>query len=161
MARSPNFFIVGAARSGTTSMWEYLKQHPDIFMPEGFAYKEPSYFCNLYGYNDFNLYLELFAGVKEEKAVGEASTPYLTSPESAAWIREVYPAAKIIILLRNPVDRAYSMYNWMIKEGYEGVYPFEEALDVEKVRIKDEHFKYINPQYYHNYLYFARYSNLQ
>ena len=148
----PNFFIVGAGKSGTTSLWVYLTQHPEVYMHP--TIKEPSFFCNLCGCRDFDAYLRLFADVQEEKAVGEASHAYLTSPESAAWIQKVYPEAKIIITLRNPVDRAYSLYNWMIREGYEWVYPFEKALVAEKDRIADEYFKYNNPQYYYNYLYF-------
>ena len=151
--RHPNFFIVGAAKSGTTSLWMYLKEHPDIYMPPTLETKEPAFFCNIYGYRDFDAYLRLFADAKEEKAVGEASTSYLTSPESAAWIREVYPEAKIIIILRNPVERAYSLYNWMIREGYEWIAPFEKTLIVEKDRLADQHFKYHNLEYYYNYLY--------
>ena len=150
----PNFFLVGAAKAGTTSLWMYLKQHPEIYMPPTIETKEPSFFCHLYGYKDFNSYLGLFSNAKGKKAIGEASTPYLSSPESAAWIRQVFPEAKIIIVLRNPVERAYSLYNWMIREGYEWIYPFEKALTYEKKRLQDEHFKYYNSQYYYNYLYF-------
>lgn len=150
--KHPNFFIVGAARSGTTSLWMFLKQHPDIFMPQ--LNKEPSYFCDTYGYKNVNEYLKLFADSKNEKAIGEASTPYLTSPESPTRIKEIYPSAKIIIILRNPVDRAYSLYNWMIREGYEWKTSFERALVAEEYRFYDKNFKYNNPQYYYNYLYF-------
>ncbi|MBZ8179774.1 sulfotransferase family protein [Oscillatoria salina] len=151
----PNFFIVGAAKSGTTSLWMYLKQHPEIFMPKRIADKEPSFFCHLYGYSDFDAYLRLFADVKEEKAIGEASHAYLTSPESAAWIKKVYPQAKIIIVLRNPVDRAYSLYNWMISAGYEWIDSFEKALNSEEERLNNQYFKHNNPQFYYNYLYFS------
>lgn len=151
-SKYPSFFIVGAARSGTTSLWMFLKQHPDIFMPR--VVKEPSYFCDIYGYKNFDKYLRLFTDANNEKAIGEASTPYLTSPESPTRIREFYPSAKIIVILRNPVDRAYSLYNWMIREGYEWETSFEKALAVEDYRLRDQNFKYNNPQYYYNYLYF-------
>jgi hypothetical protein len=150
----PNFFIVGAAKSGTTSLWMYLKQHPNIFMPETINLKEPSYFCNLYGIKDYSKYLSIFEKAKGVKAIGEASTPYLSSPESANWIKQEYPLSKIIIILRNPVKRAYSLYNWMISEGYEWIFPFEKALEIEENRLKDTTFKYNNPQYFYNYLYF-------
>lgn len=150
----PNFFIVGAAKAGTTSLWMYLKQHPEIYMPPTIETKEPSFFCHLYGYKDFDSYLSLFSNAKGKKAIGEASTPYLSSPESAAWIQQVFPEAKIIIVLRNPVERAYSLYTWMIREGYEWIYPFKKALIYEEIRLKNEHFKYCNSQYYYNYLYF-------
>lgn len=155
LEKHPNFFIVGAAKSGTTSLWMYLKQHPEIHMPSTLETKEPSFFCNLYGYRDFEAYLRLFSESQKEKAIGEASHAYLTSPESADWIRKVYPEAKIIIILRNPIERSYSLYNWMIREGYEWIYPFEKALIKEKDRLKNTHFKNDNPQYYYNYLYFT------
>ena len=154
----PNFFIVGAAKSGTTSLWMYLKQHPDIFMPPTMAIKEPSYFCKLYGFKDYDRYLNLFKDAKGISAIGEASTPYLSSPESANWIKTEYPYSKIIIILRNPVKRAYSLYNWMISEGYEWIFPFEKALKIEEERLKNQNFQYNNPQYFYNYLYF--YSGL-
>ena len=84
----PNFFIVGAAKSGTTSLWAYLKQHPDIYMPEEMDHKEPSYYCNNLGIEEYDVYLQFFRNAGKAKAVGEASTPYLTSPESAAWLRK-------------------------------------------------------------------------
>ncbi|MDY6786070.1 MAG: sulfotransferase [Cyanobacteriota bacterium] len=153
--KHPNFFIVGAAKAGTTSLWMYLKQHPEIFMHPYIELKEPAFFCHLRGFKDFATYLHLFADAKEEKAIGEASTAYLTSPESAVWIKTVYPDAKIIIILRNPVERAFSLYNWMVCEGHEWVHPFEKALVREKDRMNDFDFKYDNPvQYYYNYLYF-------
>jgi hypothetical protein len=118
--------------------------------------KEPSYFSTtyVYGYKNRDGYLRLFADARDERAVGEASTAYLTSPESPDRIREAYPSAKIIAILRNPVDRAYSLYLWMAKEGYEWIASFERALIAEESRLLDQNFKRNNPQYYHNYLYF-------
>ena len=108
----PNFFIVGAAKSGTTSLAEYLKQHPEIFMSE---FKEPHYFLpegamasNYYG--TWDNYMSLFKDVRNEKAIGEASTGYLYYPESARMIINRIPDAKIIISLRNPVEMAFSLY---------------------------------------------------
>ncbi|NOR70224.1 MAG: hypothetical protein GQ532_11140 [Methylomarinum sp.] len=150
----PNFFIVGAAKTGTTSLWMYLKQHPGVFMPESIVDKEPSYYCDSYGHTDYDKYLQLFKSAGCCKAVGEASNAYLTSPESANWIRKEVPDAKIIIVLRNPVDRAYSLYRWMVNHGYERVYPFERALEIENERKYDVSFYQHNPQYYYNYLYF-------
>lgn len=148
----PNFFIAGAARSGTTSLWYFLKEHPEVYVPK---LKEPTFFCNLYTLSkSFEDYLKLFADVREEKALGEKSHAYMTSPESAAWIRRTYPDAKIIFVLRNPADRAYSLYNLMVWYAYEWVFPFEKALKIEEKRLTDESFKQYNPQYYYNYLYF-------
>lgn len=148
----PNFFIAGAARSGTSSLWHYLKAHPEIYVPR---LKEPTFFCSLYTLcKDFEDYLSLFADATTEKALGEKSHAYMTSPESAAWIQKTYPDAKIIFVLRNPADRAYSLYNLMVWYAYEWVFPFEKALELEEKRSKDEAFKHDNPQYYYNYLYF-------
>src|SRR5215211_7249740 len=80
MSRKPDFFIVGAAKSRTTSLYRYLIQHPAIFMPE---LKEPHFFGEWHpstGIKDLEEYLKLFAGVPEEIRAGEATTSYLYSP---------------------------------------------------------------------------------
>jgi tetratricopeptide (TPR) repeat protein len=157
--RLPNFFIVGAAKAGTTSLWRYLLQHPDIFMPPDIMYKEPAYFSDIKGFRSLSEYTKLFSSAKTEKMIGEASTAYLTSPESPVRIKELIPDVKIIIMLRNPIDRAYSLYNWMACNGYEPAGSFEEALEIEKhKRFGNETFKHSNPEYYYNYLYY--YSGL-
>lgn len=149
--RHPNFFIVGAAKSGTTSLWQYLREHPDIFMSQN---KEPGYFCHSQGIKNYEKYLKLFSEATTETALGEASHAYLTSQESAAWIHAIYPDIKIIVILRNPVDRAYSLYNWMTREGYEPILPFEKAVDAEESRIADTQFKKTHSGPLQNYLYF-------
>lgn len=160
-ACEPNFFIVGAAKSGTTSLWQYLRQHPDIFMPSDIAWKEPSYYCETYGIEDYALYLSLFKEAGTQKKIGEASTAYLSSPESAGRIRKAVPDAKIIIMLRNPVDRAYSLYKWMHRYGYEKLTPFEAALNAEVQSRKDnetfvkEYSRKGGPAYYRDFLYFS------
>jgi hypothetical protein len=157
----PNFFIVGASRSGTTSLWYYLRQHPDIFMPGDRVKwaKEPSFFCDLkpfwsIKYSKFRDYIKLFDRAKNEKAIGEASVNYLVSPESPYRIRKRFPDAKIIIILRNPVERAYSLYTFMCSKGGEWISPFEKALAEEKKRHNNEDFMNHNPFYYYGYLYF-------
>lgn len=153
--RVPNFFVCGAARSGTTSLWEYLRQHPDIYMPPAIEHKEPSYFCDLYGMSDWDHYLALFREAGNCKRVGEASGPYLTSPESAGRIKAAAPEARIIISLRNPAERAWSLYKWMHANGYEKLPSFAEALAVEeKSRLGNADFMRTNGQYYYNFLYF-------
>lgn len=149
-------FIVGAAKAGTTSLWYILKQHPQIFMPEDLLNKEPSYFSNLTGMRDEREYLALFSqATGNEKFIGEASTAYLTDPGSAKRISEFDPDAKIIILLRNPVFRAYSLYNWMVQEGYEYSRSFEIALSREKKRQKKNIPNLLEPEYYYDYLYYS------
>ena len=153
--RLPNFFIAGAAKAGTTSLWRYLLQHPDIFMPTDIMYKEPAFFSDIKGVKSLKEYTLLFSDATTEKMVGEASTAYLTSPESPVRIKEMISHAKIIIMLRNPIDRAYSLYNWMASNGYESSESFEMALQMEKRnRYDNESFKHTNPEYYYNYLYF-------
>ena len=91
--REPNFFLVGASRAGTTSLWQYLIEHPDIFMPtRAMAEKEPSHFCEItpkwaMAYRDRDRYLRLFADAGDCQAVGEGSTPYLVAPEVPERIR--------------------------------------------------------------------------
>lgn len=129
----PNFFIVGAAKAGTTSLYHYLGQHPDVFMPDD---KEPWYFCNLgepapnssKKYSDLGAYLALFAGAGDCKAIGEASVSYLSSPGAAERIYARYPDARIIIVLRNPADRVYSWYNFLCQYGVEPGLSLERAL---------------------------------
>ena len=153
--RFPDFFICGAAKSGTTSLWRYLQQHPEVFMPRTEANKEPGYFSRFRPLNDRQQYVDLFRDASEHQLVGEASGAYLTSPDSASRIAEAVPDAKIIIMLRNPADRAYSLYEWMAKEGYEYACTFEEALRLEETRrYNNPEFRDENPEYYFNYLYF-------
>ena len=118
--------IVGAARSGTTSLYNYLEQHPEIFMP---AMKEPHYFSGISPtIQSFDEYLSLFDGVEDETAVGEASSSYLMVPETAQKIYQAFGKIKIIILLRNPVKRAHS--NWYLAQTHKKMetLSFREAL---------------------------------
>ena len=83
----PNFFIVGAAKAGTSSLWTYLKDHPEVFMPKSNLHKEPAFFCDIYGIKSLERYKQLFASAtSKNKRIGEASTAYLACPESAGHI---------------------------------------------------------------------------
>ena len=132
----PNFFVVGAAKSGTTSLYQYLIQHPQIAMP---SLKEPHFFGEYRPsgrkIENMDAYLGLFKGFEEFRAVGEASTAYLYSPSAPEEIKAAFPDAKIIIVLRNPVDRAYSLYWNHIRDCAEDL-TFEGALDAESARMK-------------------------
>ena len=126
-------------------------------MPPVFELKEPSYFCDRYRYGmkDWDAYLGLFAEAKGQRRVGEASGPYLTSPESPGWIKRIIPDARFIISLRNPAERAYSLYKWMHQYGFELLPSFGEALQAEtESRFGQEKFRNNNCQYYYNFLYF-------
>lgn len=148
----PNFLIVGAARSGTTSLYQWLRQHAEVFLP---VWKEPSYFLKGYGINDWNHYLHLFEPGHGKKAIGEASAGYLAAPESAEWIRRELGSPRIIMILRDPVRRAMSLYAWMTMEGYEPAPTFEAALDAETPRMVDPAFAFKCPQYFWDYFYFT------
>ena len=126
----PNFFIVGASKSGTTSLYEYLKKISGIYMS---PIKEPNYFHGSTfkimsrRINDKSEYLKLFKFVTNEKAVGEASTSYLQEPESAKLIHDQVPDAKIIIILRDPCQRIFSGY-LMFKSERGGKRSFHELI---------------------------------
>ena len=134
----PNFFIVGAPKCGTTSLHEYLQRHPDVYMP---FYKEPHYFgSDLIGsrFEQFRnrpeKYLKLFEVVKDEQRIGESSPWYLVSQHAAQEIKAYDPNAKIIMILRNPVDMMYSMWSQFRYSGNEQIEIFEEALAAEPDR---------------------------
>ena len=140
----PNFFVVGAARSGTSSLNRYLRQHPEIFIPPR---KEVHFFAAQYfpctgpgdgGMNrlvirDEDQYAKLFDGVTTEKAIGETSAFYLCLPGTAERIAQAVPNARIIIILREPVARAYSAYMFLARDGREKL-EFAEGLSREKER---------------------------
>lgn len=134
--RWPNFFIVGAPKCGTSSMYDYLSQHPDIFMSKD--NKEPNYFgCDLafkYQKPDAEKYLSYFSQASKEKKIGEATVWYLYSKNAATEISKICPTAKIIIMLRSPVDMLYSLHSQMIINGDEDILDFEGALDAENER---------------------------
>jgi len=125
----PNFLIVGAAKSGTTSIYHYLSQHPQIFMspvkePGFFAYRDPYIEEHFKGATRFTAksmeqYRALFEGVSHERAIGEASTIYLESPAAPTRICEQLPGVKLIVSLRNPVDRAHSGYVMHVRKSLE------------------------------------------
>jgi hypothetical protein len=163
---APNFLIVGAARAGTTSLWHWLRQHPHVFMSRD---KEPAYFVqNGFRAMTKDKYLSMFAAGQGKPCIGEASTGYLPAAESPPWIHEVLGPVKIIIILRNPIERAFSMYCFMAMMGLEPIETFEEALDQESRRMASLQFRqncFMIPrdyQYFHVGLYFdqtMRYIN--
>jgi hypothetical protein len=147
--RSPNFLIIGAAKSGTTSLWRYLSQHPQIFFAR---IKEPRFFSyegetidyrgpgdDKWGreiVNTWEDYAALFTPSAEQTAAGEASNVYLyfaakTAPRIAARI----PRVRLIAILRNPVDRAYSSFMMLRGEGREPIADFRRALREEPGRL--------------------------
>ena len=134
--RKPNFFIVGAPRCATSAMNTYLKQHPEIFM----AKKESHFFATdlnaPHFTKDKDKYLALFSKAGDEKRIGEASVMYLYSRQAASKIKEFCPRARIIIMLRNPVDMMYTLHRHNVYHGSENLIDFEVALNAEKERKK-------------------------
>lgn len=139
----PNFLIIGAQKCGTTALYFALRQHPEIYMSPN---KEPFYFVLndappsykvptleyaqrlRYRWED---YLALFQDVTTQRAIGEASALYLSSyqPEvTAARIKDRLPAVRLVAILRNPADRAYSAFQYYRMRGYESCKRFADAL---------------------------------
>jgi hypothetical protein len=148
----PNFIIIGAGKSGLPALVQYLEQHPDVYMSPK---REPGFFAlegrklDSFGgpvdrermsqrlvVTEIERYQALFAGVSGEKAVGEASAIYLHAPEAATRIRRRLPDAKLIAVLRQPVERAYASYLWKSWAGWERL-GFSDALAAEEERIRE------------------------
>lgn len=143
MARLPDFLILGPPRSSTTRMFRILEHHPEVFVPR---VKEPCYFA-FAGYNepfcgpgdDARVrseaeYLALFEQAPDAKMAGEASPLYLWHPDAPARIRASVPNARLIAVLRNPADRAFSHYVHHKMAGRETEPTFEDALAKEAER---------------------------
>ncbi|HRJ07180.1 MAG TPA: sulfotransferase [Prosthecobacter sp.] len=148
---APDLFIIGGARCGSTSLHYYLDQHPGVHMCQ--PDKEPSYYCDVYGVKDPEEYAANFAGAAPGQLLGDASTPYLTCPASAGLIHAANPGARIIVILRQPADRAYSLYLKMCSLGHETAPDFETALELEKGIVNDPP-EWRREGYHYNHLYF-------
>lgn len=137
-SKLPNFFIIGAPRSGTTALSEYLRSHPNVFLSEP---KEPQYFATdfpkrlIWREKD---YLRLFQGVdpKRHLAVGEASAIYLFSKHAVLNILRFNPEARLIAMIRNPVDVVVSIHGFLVSRGAEPIKDFWEAWKAENKRKK-------------------------
>jgi len=149
---APNFLIIGAPKCGTSSIYEWLRETGGIFLPDN---KEPSFFLDHYGYTNWDGYMSIFAPASDFPLRGEASAGYLAAPEAPARIHETLPNAKLIILLRNPVSRAFSGWLWMVMEGYEPLGSFADAIAAEAQRASDPNFKFKAPEYFMDYPYFT------
>jgi hypothetical protein len=132
----PNFFIVGAPRCGTSSLYFYLEKHPQVFMCKP---KEPHYFgsdleLRPRPYTDQEAYLKLFEGAGEATHGGEASVLYLYSRKAPDEILALNPAARIVIMLRDPVDMIRSLHVRNLLNNYEDIVDLEQALAAEQAR---------------------------
>jgi len=123
---TPSFIIVGAQRSGTTSLYEYICAHPEI---RPAAQKELHFYDRLYRNRDLDWYEDRFP----DGLTGEATPAYLFMPHAADWIASDYPKVKIIVLLREPAARAWSHYRMMVRAERENA-SFCEAINLETER---------------------------
>jgi hypothetical protein len=141
MARLPDLFIAGATKCGTTSLYEWLKGHPEIFMAR---FKEPCYFARdlalepsgyylRYGV-DRERYLALFADATGAKRVGEASTRYLYSQDAPRLIIDEIGDPRVVVMLRNPVDMIASLHTHKLAGGTEDLEDLGQALAAEEDR---------------------------
>lgn len=144
----PNFLIIGAAKSGTSALLAYVQQHPQIFTS---PIKETGFFAlegetpsfagpgdgpsNSRFITDLDRYQSLFRRANGAIAIGEQSDLYLSSSKAPARIRHYLPHAKLIAILRNPVDRAHSAYRHMVRDRREPLASFEEALRADDTRV--------------------------
>ena len=156
----PNFFIIGAQKAGTTSLYHYLDQHPQIYMS---PVKEPFFFNYeitpqgeavsrrnggrgrriVPRFANIEEYRALFRGVGGETAIGEATTSYIYRPGIARRIKRWVPEARTIALLRDPADRAYSAFLHAVRGGREPVNDFARVLREEEGRMRND-WSYVN-----------------
>lgn len=138
--RMPDFFIVGHERCGTTALYEMLRSHPQIYMPD---LKEPRFFARdlerVGGQSGLfprtlDRYLALFGSASPEQRVGEGSPQYLSSPVAAARIAQAQPAARIIAILREPVSFLRSLHLLRVKGELETEQDLRSAIAMEELR---------------------------
>ena len=149
--KKPNFIIAGFPKCGTTSLHHYLNEHPEIFMPEQkelhfFTYKILSKLKNgpkdelvkETQINSSEKYLSYFQNVKKEIAIGDASPSYINYPSEFLKIKKYLNDPKVIIILRDPINRAYSNYLHLKREHRETM-SFQDAIGAEEERIKNKY----------------------
>ena len=165
----PTFLIIGAARSGTTSLYRYLKQHPQVYMSprketnflafagESIARRGPRYRRMVaHAVGSLEAYAEQFAGCTTQTALGEASPKYLYRySRSIQNVRTYIPQARLIAILRHPVERAYSHYLLTLRGGKEPLNDFAAAVEAEPSRIHEDwedEFFYVTRGFYYKQL---------
>lgn len=145
----PNFLIAGVAKAGTTALYHYLRQHPDVFMSipkepkflsasHAHPGKGPGDYLHVHNYAaSYGEYCKLFVKATGKKAIGEASVDtFFHDDRSIPAIKKYIGDPRILIILRDPVDRAYSAYNYIVGQGFEYL-SFKEALMAEDKRCRE------------------------
>ena len=156
----PAVLVIGAARAGSTSLYAYLLDHPRMAAP---SHKEIHYF-DLNRHRGIGWYRRHFPFRRSGRITGEASPYYVFHPHVPERVRATLPDVKLIVLVRNPVDRAYSHYHLACRNGREHL-SFEEAIEAEPERIDSETERMLgDPSYrslahrHHSYLARGRYA---
>jgi hypothetical protein len=144
----PDFAIIGAQRCGTTFLYDLLTQHPQV---EPATKKEVHYF-DLHFSRGTGWYRSHFPPRKEGVITGEASPYYLFHPHAAGRMAKVVPRARLIMLLRDPVERAYSHYHHQVRRGDEPL-GFEEAVEAEETRLRGERERILEDEHYRGFVY--------
>lgn len=137
----PNFFIIGAPKSGTTSLYRYLSEHPDIVMsepkePHFFAHDLPAEYRHVLTMKEYRETFSHDNPGQNLEAVGEASVDYLLSDVAVSNIREFNPSSKIIVLLRNPIELVHSLHAQALYSGNENIPDFRAAWEAQEDRKK-------------------------
>ena len=152
----PNFMCIGAAKSGTTTLYDILKQHPEIFIP---AFKEPHFFDIPENYNNgIEWYEKNYFKNINKKIIADFTPSYFFEKQAPERIfNDLGRDMKFVILLRHPVDRAYSHYLHSVRDKNEDI-SFEEAIRKEDNRIdkfieNKDYLSYLRNSYYHQGLY--------
>lgn len=152
----PNFMCIGAAKSGTTTLYDILKQHPEIFIP---AFKEPHFFDIPENYNNgIEWYEKNYFKNINRKIIADFTPSYFFEKQAPKRIfNDLGENMKFVILLRHPVDRAYSHYLHSVRDNHEDV-SFEEAIRKEDNRLdkfieNKDYLSYLRNSYYHQGLY--------
>ncbi|MBA2237763.1 MAG: sulfotransferase [Lysobacter sp.] len=130
MVNAPNLFVIGAPRCGTTSLFAALKQHPDVYAS---VLKEPHFYATDLPVQPHTVcdpedYQRLFAAARDQRYRAEASVWYFYSHDAPALIAKAHPNARVVLLLRNPVDMLISLYDLYLRTGNEGDTNPETAL---------------------------------
>lgn len=131
LRQAPAFMIIGTQKGGTTSLHRYLNKHDDVSM----AFKKEVHFFDFFYFKGVDWYLAHFPLRGEVVQTGEASPSYLFHPKAAERVYDAFPQVKLIAMLRNPVDRAYSHHQMEFRRGKDPL-SFEEAILQEPERLR-------------------------
>lgn len=161
----PEFIIVGAGKSGTTSLYKYLQQHPQIFLPP----KKELYFFAFEGeehpdgVTNFEDYQAMFLDAPEDQVVGEVSSVYLFRPKAPERIKFYLPNAKIIAILRNPTDRAFSSYLMHVGNRHPSIFDSQTGKLIQFEDIVKNRGYFIQTGFYYEQLkrYYDRFNSSQ